>query len=131
MPFTPAHTAIVLPFIKLNRRFFSATGLIVGSVTPDFEYFFKMSVSGEHSHTIPGLFYFDLPVGFFLALVFHEVVKKRFIRNLPSGLQTRLQPLGSIDFVQYIRSNTFVFIFSVLLGSASHILWDAFTHYNG
>ena len=131
MPFTPAHTAIVLPFIKSNRRFLSATGLIIGSVTPDFEYFFKMSVSGEHSHTIPGLFYFDLPVGFFLALIFHEVIKKRFIRNLPSVLQARLQPLASFDFIPYVKSNAVVFGFSLMLGAASHIFWDGFTHYDG
>ena len=53
MPFTPAHTALVLPFIQ--KRYLSATGLIAGSVAPDFEYFFKMSTNGVHGHTIPGL----------------------------------------------------------------------------
>ena len=128
MPFTPAHPAIILPFIKINSRFVSATGLIVGSVTPDFEYFFKMSVSGQHSHTLAGLFYFDLPVGCFLAIVFHAVVKKRFVSNLPLFLQSRLHPLSTLDFLSYIRKNWIAFLFSLLLGAVSHIFWDAFTH---
>lgn len=131
MPFTPAHPAIVLPFIKINGRFLSATGLIVGSVTPDFEYFFKMSVSGEHSHTLPGLFYFDLPVGFFLAIIFHTIIKKRFVSNLPWFLQSRLQPLSNIDFPGYIRKNPAAFLISIFIGSASHIFWDGFTHFDG
>ena len=81
MPFTPAHPAIVLPFLKL--RYFSATGLVVGCMTPDFEYFFKMSVDAIHSHSTAGLFYFDLPVTLILSVVFHQFVKSNFIQNLP------------------------------------------------
>jgi hypothetical protein len=83
MPFTPAHSAIVLPFVRINPKYVSATGLIIGSLTPDFEYFFKMSVNGVHGHTLPGLLYFDLPVATALALVFHLVVKRNFINNVP------------------------------------------------
>jgi hypothetical protein len=70
MPFTPAHPAIVLPLIR--SRYFSATGLIIGSLSPDFEYFFKMSVDSIYSHSKVGLFYFDLPVTIVLALLFQS-----------------------------------------------------------
>lgn len=131
MPFTPAHAAIVLPFLRINPRYVSATGLIIGSVTPDFEYFFKMETDGQHGHTLLGLLYFDVPVALFLALVFHVIVKAKFIDNLPVPLQTRLRPLRTLDFIKYLRSNFAAFMISALAGAATHIFWDAFTHVNG
>ncbi|HYF69638.1 MAG TPA: DUF4184 family protein [Ohtaekwangia sp.] len=129
MPFTPAHTALVLPFIR--KRYLSATGLVAGSVAPDFEYFFKMSTNGVHGHTILGLFYFDVPVVILLAVTFHLVVKQNFIHHLPSFFQVRFQDTLQLDFMQYLRQNPWVFIFSALAGSASHLFWDSFTHGDG
>lgn len=126
MPFTPAHPAIVLPLLKC--RHLSATGLIVGSVSPDFEYFLKASVSGVHEHTLLGIFYFDLPVSVMVALVFHWLIKESFIQNLPQYFQIRLLALCSLNFKQYISMHYLGFISSVLLGTASHIFWDSFTH---
>jgi hypothetical protein len=126
MPFTPAHPAIILPLI--NRKYFSATGLIVGSVSPDFEYFFKASVNGVHGHTLAGIFYFDLPVAVFIAITFHLLVKESLILNLPKFLQVRLQPLLHLNFKDFILKHYFVFTCSALLGAASHIFWDGFTH---
>jgi hypothetical protein len=129
MPFTPAHAAVVLPLIRV--RFLSATGLIVGSMAPDFEYFFKMSVDGVHGHTWLGLFYFDLPVTIGLSWLFHRYVKKNLITNLPGFLQRRLASTLFFDFGHGLRHRPAIFIFSALLGSASHIVWDGFTHGNG
>jgi Domain of unknown function (DUF4184) len=128
MPFTAAHPAIILPFIR--SRYFSATGLIVGSLAPDFEYFFKMAVSSNYSHTLGGLFYFDLPVTLVIALVFHIIVKKNLIYNLPGFFQRRFQGLLNFDFVTYLKGHQRAFLLSALLGSASHIFWDSFTHNN-
>lgn len=126
MPFTPAHPAIILPLLR--SRYFSATGLIIGSISPDFEYFIKMSVDDAHSHTVAGLIYFDLPVSFLLAWIFHNVVKKNLISNLPVYFQRRSQHLLEHDFAKYIRTNPRTFIVSALIGAASHLLWDSFTH---
>ena len=126
MPFTPAHPAIILPLIK--SRYFSATALIAGSLSPDFEYFFKMSVSSVHSHTVAGLFYFDLPVTAFISILFHQVVKKNLIYNLPPFLRRKFEPLLEVDFIGYLKTHVLIFITSALLGAASHIFWDSFTH---
>lgn len=128
MPFTPGHPAIVLPFIR--SRYFSATGLIVGSVSPDFEYFFKMSVNGIHSHTKAGLFYFDLPVTIVLSIVFHQLVKTNLISNLPAFLQKRFSETLELNFLSYLKKNGWIFLLSALVGAASHIFWDSFTHNN-
>jgi hypothetical protein len=131
MPFTPSHAALVLPFVRIDPRYVSATGLIIGSLAPDFEYFFRMSPTSEYSHTLAGMFYFDLPVTLVLALVFHLVVKQRLIGNLPVFLQSRLQPLLQLDFMPYLKANAPAFAVSAVVGAASHIFWDAFTHGDG
>lgn len=128
MPVTPAHPALILPFIR--SRYFSATGLIMGSVSPDFEYFFKMSVSSAYSHTLGGLIYFDLPVTVFISCLFHLVIKRNFIYNMPVFFQKRWLKVLHFDFLKYLRDHWWVFVISALLGAASHIFWDSFTHNN-
>ena len=126
MPVTPAHPAIILPFIR--SRYFSATALVAGSMSPDFEYFFTMSVSSVHSHTIAGLFYFDLPVTLFISILFHQVVKKNLIYNLPLFVGRKFQHTLNVDFIRYLKEHTCIFLTSALLGAGSHIFWDSFTH---
>ena len=128
MPFTPAHPAIVLPLLRVNPNLVSATALIIGSMAPDFEYFFKMSVSSQHSHTLWGILYFDIPITILLAFLFHQVVKRNLIANLPAFFQCRFQPMIELDFKTYFKSHGWVVIISAGIGSASHIFWDSFTH---
>lgn len=128
MPFTPAHPAIVLPLLRVNPNLVSATALIIGSMAPDFEYFFKMSVSSQHSHTLWGILYFDIPITILLAFLFHQVVKRNLIANLPAFFQCRFQPMIELDFKTYFKSHGWVVIISAGIGSASHVFWDSFTH---
>lgn len=128
MPFTAAHPAIILPILR--SRYFSATGLVIGSISPDFEYFFKMGVNSEFSHTIGGLFYFDLPVSLVLAFIFHLIIKKNLVRNLPPFFQGRIQDMYQLDFVKYANEHKLILIISALTGAGSHIFWDSFTHNN-
>jgi uncharacterized integral membrane protein len=131
MPFTAAHPAIVLPFLRIRKGYISATALIIGSISPDFEYFLKMKVRGVHSHTIAGLFYFDLPVTVGLAFIFHTIVKNNLIRNLPSAMQQKYDPLLQFNFVHHFKHHYIAFFIFAINGSASHIFWDSFTHEYG
>ncbi|HEX8061372.1 MAG TPA: DUF4184 family protein [Cyclobacteriaceae bacterium] len=126
MPFTLSHTAAVAPFLK--SRYFSATGLIVGAMAPDFEYFIRMNVKGIYGHTLWGIFYFDLPVALIIAILFHTVAKKNLIDNLPGFLQMRSRETRELDFISYLKDHKMIFAWSVVLGAATHILWDGFTH---
>ena len=126
MPFTFAHPLAVLPFLK--RKYFSATGLLIGSIVPDFESFARMRSFSEHSHTLAGLLYFDLPLGFLLALLFHKMIKNVLLDNSPLFVQQRLVPLRQLDFIEYLKRNFWIFTNSLLVGSATHLLWDSFTH---
>jgi len=131
MPFTFSHPAIVLPLTFLPRQWFSLTGLVIGSLTPDFEYFLRMKVQSTYSHTISGLLWFDLPMGILLAFIFHNIVRDSLFDNLPTILKSRLTKFKQFDWNKYFNKNWFVVKISVLIGSASHIFWDGFTHNHG
>lgn len=131
MPFTFCHPAIILPLTKISANRISATGLIIGSMSPDFEYFLKMRMEKIHGHTFEGLFYLDLPLTIVLAFVFHLFVRDALIMNLPELLKKRLLPFVGIDWISWVKKRWYVLVYSALIGIFSHIFWDAFTHTNG
>lgn len=131
MPFTFSHPAIVLPLAYAPSRWVSMTGLVIGSLTPDFEYFIRMRISSHYSHTIAGLFWFDLPLGLILAFVFHLQVRNCLFDNLPASLQARFNRFKSFDWTNHFINHYVVVIVSLLIGAASHIFWDGFTHDHG
>jgi len=131
MPFTFSHPAIVLPLTYLPRKWFSLTGLVIGSLTPDLEYLLRMRIKSNFSHTIDGLFWFDLPLGLLLAFIFHNIVRNGLFDNLPTILKSRFSTFKQFDWNGHFRRNWFVVIISILIGAGSHILWDSFTHDHG
>lgn len=131
MPFTFSHPAIVLPLTFLPRQWFSLTGLVIGSLTPDFEYFLRMRIKSNYSHTIDGLFWFDLPLGLLLAFIFHNIVRDSFFDNLPTILKSRFSVFRQFDWNGHFKKNWLVVTISILIGAASHIFWDSFTHDHG
>jgi hypothetical protein len=124
MPFTFAHPAIVLPLTKWNNEYFSLTGLIIGSMVPDVEYFIRMKIHSEHSHTFSGLFYFDLPVGLILYLLFVSFIRASFILHLPAYLRDRFQCV-------FRYKSLFIVLLSIFIGAVTHLFWDSFTHEKG
>src|SRR6218665_923701 len=99
MPFTFSHPAAVLPLHYLPKRWFSMTGLVIGSMAPDFVYFLRMNVYSPFSHTIKGLFCFDLPLSLMLAIIFHVFVRNGLIDHLPLFLTRRLLIFKTFDWM--------------------------------
>jgi len=131
MPFTFSHPAIVLPLTFLPRQWVSMTGLVIGSLTPDFEYFLRMRIKSNYSHTIDGLFWFDLPLGLLLAFIFHNLVRDSLFNNLPPFLKSRFSTFKQFDWNRHFKRNWLIVTISILIGAASHIFWDSFTHDHG
>jgi len=131
MPFTFSHPAIVLPLTFLPRQWYSLTGLVIGSLTPDFEYFLRMRIKSNYSHTIDGLFWFDIPLGLLLAFIFHNIVRDKLFDNLTQVLKSRFSAFRQFDWNGHFKRNWLVVTISILIGAASHIFWDSFTHDHG
>lgn len=131
MPFTFSHPAVILPLTYLPKRWFSLTGLVIGSLTPDFEYFLRMKVRSDYSHTLSGLFWFDIPLGLILAFIFHNFVRNGLFDNLPIILKSRFSSFKQLNWNNHFKKKWFIIITSILIGAASHLFWDSFTHIHG
>lgn len=131
MPFTFSHPAIVLPLRYLPQKWFSLTGLIIGSLTPDFEYFIRMKVKSNYSHTLYGIFWFDLPLAILLGFIFHNIVRNELFNNLPQIIKSRVFVFSKFNWNSYFKNNKITVISSIIIGIASHLFWDSFTHDHG
>ncbi len=131
MPFTFSHPAIILPLRYLPKSWFSLTALIIGSLTPDFEYFLRMKVKSNYSHTLGGIFWFDLPLAILLTFIFNNIIRNLLFQNLPEVIKNRVLIFTEFDWNIYFKRNWFIILISLLIGIISHIFWDAFTHKHG
>jgi hypothetical protein len=129
MPFTFSHPAILLPFFKSKK--FSITALIVGSMAPDFEFFFRMRTQSEISHTFSGLILIDFPLAIIVTFLFHGIIKKPFLANSPAFIQKRTTELKHTNWFEYFRKNRVIVFLSFFLGAFSHFFLDSFSHWDG
>jgi len=131
MPFTFSHPAIILPLRYLPKNYFSLTGLIIGSLTPDFEYFIRMKVQSIYSHTLYGIFWLDLPLAILLTFIFHNIVRNDLYHNLPLIIKSRILTFCNFNWNNHFKTNWIVVSISIIIGIASHLFWDGFTHDHG
>ncbi|GAB3588495.1 phospholipase C/P1 nuclease family protein [Hymenobacter daeguensis] len=132
MPFTFSHPALIIPLLhaRPRHRWLSATGLITGSIAPDFEKFFRLRLASEYSHSFASIFYFSCPVALALAFLFHAVVREPLLAHLPLALQRRLGSFARFSWLAYFRQHYAGVLASIVVGAALHLLWDSFTHRN-
>src|SRR5215212_1569962 len=123
MPFTVSHAAAVLPIYRLGQHQLPLTALMVGSMAPDFGYFFSFEASRALTHSFAGLFIFALPVGMFVWLFYVAVLEKATITLLSDRWHTRFAHTGAIT--PSLVASAAV---AIILGAVTHLLWDAFTH---
>ena len=131
MPFTLSHPAIILPLLTKKSKWFSASGLIAGSMIPDFEYFIRMKVQSIYSHTLPGLFIVDLPLAIVVCFAYHKIIRNSLLKNLPQFLKSRFVSFMSFQWTVQFKMHVPMVLLSIVIGAASHLLWDDFTHENG
>ncbi|WP_193241938.1 DUF4184 family protein [Streptomyces phaeolivaceus] len=140
MPFTLSHPAAVLP---LMRRPFSRAALVTGAVAPDMPCFvvttglpvsaqswYEPFVNATTSHTALGAVTVTLPY----ALALWGLCRAGH-RPLASLLPvpvtpSTLTPPPARTVGTLIRRAGWIAL-SALIGIATHLLWDAFTHHDG
>lgn len=121
MPFTISHAAAVLP---LNRTRLPLAALVIGSMSPDFAYFLPGEPLRELTHSIAGIFWFCWPVSFSIWLLFIRVLEEPTRALLPDRWHSRFVPSDrELSFKTFALASA-----AVVLGAATHILWDSFTH---
>jgi len=126
MPLTFAHPAVILPFSR-KSRYINFSAMVLGSMSPDFEYFLRGRPIGEIGHTIMGFVTFNLPLVVLVYFIYHYFVHQILLNHLPDFLQDPYTYVS--DSSKLLKSS--VFIFSALFGMVTHVVWDSFTHING
>ncbi len=101
--------------------------LIVGCFAPDFAYFFFLSPRGLGAHSLQGMFLYDLPLSLVALWLFYTFARQPLTMLLPKGLRARLNPAEN-SFSFWPAARLAIIVVSILVGTATHILWDSFTH---
>lgn len=129
MPFTFAHPIAVAPIWLWSKRRLDLPSLFVGSIIPDLEYFLTLQPHRTIGHTLLGVLIQGLPCSIVLLLVTRYVLMRPFLALLPRQLAQRFPTIRSYFPLQL--NHLFNVLASVLIGAASHLVWDDFTHGDG
>jgi hypothetical protein len=136
MPFTLSHPAAVLPLL---RRPFSTAALVAGAVAPDMPYFarsvpvpvtaeswYEPYLNATTSHGPLGAVTVALPYALVLWGLY-LVARRPVGAVLPAGAPPAPEPGGTGAL---LRRGGWVLL-SLLIGVATHLVWDSFTHSDG
>ncbi|MPR00444.1 DUF4184 family protein [Modestobacter sp. I12A-02628] len=125
MPFTGSHVAAVLPFLRTPLP---ASALVAGSLAPDVVSYLPVH-PGFRTHTALAVVTVDLLLGVGLWALWHGLLAAPLLRAAPAGLRGRLPdvPIGVRRRVRSARDAALL-AGAVVLGAATHVLWDEFTH---
>ena len=123
MPFTVSHAAAVLPLHSFSKHQLPLTALMIGSMAPDFGYFFSAELSRQLTHSFSGLFIFALPAGLAVWLFYVAVLEKATITLLSDRWHTRFAHTDALTAPLIGRA-----CIAIVLGAVTHLIWDAFTH---
>ena len=134
MPFTLAHPAAILPFL---RQPFVPLALVAGAMAPDLPYFLNFPVTsgdwyeallnGSNSHDLAQILTVGLPLSIivagFLWLVVEPMRWATPDKWLPNHKKMGRDPSAA-------RVALWIF-YSLMLGLFTHIAWDSLTHSTG
>ncbi|MEU6704085.1 DUF4184 family protein [Streptomyces wuyuanensis] len=140
MPFTLSHAAAVLPGIRTNgtgRGPLVASALVAGSFAPDTTYFAASVLPGwmrfgEVTHGPLGVVTVDVVIAAGLVGLW-LMVREPLLALLPQRLQARAHALvrgGAAPRERTRASLALWFSVSAAIGAATHVVWDAFTHFD-
>ena len=128
MPFPfLAHQAAVLP-LKLRWPRLSGTGLVLGSMAPDFAYFLLGGGVTRDWHRPHGVLLFCLPVGFAMYLLVTRWLVAPVARHMPVLGQFHLERLAYLEAQPRSVVHFAMVAACIVAGGGTHLAWDLFTH---
>jgi Domain of unknown function (DUF4184) len=128
MPLTTAHAAAAWPISRIAPKLPTAA-LVLGTMSPDFEYLLRLEARSDFSHTPLGLVAFCVPTSLVVWTVFEYLVRPAFLNLLPAGMGAALSRDASGSRLGW--REVALAAAASLVGAATHVVWDAFTHQRG
>ena len=129
MPVTPAHAALALPLSRVAPALPLAP-LVIGTLSPDFEYLLWLSPTGRFAHSLVGLVVFCVPVSLLAWGMWCAIVRPAFVRLLPPGMAAMMSDRAR-GAPRSVAALAGLGALAALLGALSHVAWDSFTHASG
>ena len=126
MPFTGSHPAAVLPFLRTGLP---ASALVLGSMAPDVPYYLPVD-PGVRTHTLASIGTVDVLIGLLAWALWHGLLAAPALATAPAAVRERVVGrvrVGLRGRVAGVRDAALL-VLALALGSATHVLWDAFTH---
>ncbi|MEU8847635.1 DUF4184 family protein [Streptomyces sp. NPDC048564] len=137
MPFTLSHAAAVLPGVRTDgtgRLALVPAMLVAGSFSPDMTYYVASVLPeamefGDVTHSFAGVFTVDVAIAWALVGLW-LLMREPLVALLPPGRQARVATLVRCGAprARVRPSSALRWYVSAVLGSLTHVVWDAFTH---
>jgi hypothetical protein len=127
VPFTPSHAIVALPFARTPLP---AGAVAIGAMAPDLPLFFPWAPSYALTHGFPSLLGVSLPLALALFAIWRLAIRPAASGLLlPEWLRARMPwAWDRTPRPEHpVRSSLLVATAS-LIGIATHVFWDLFTH---
>src|SRR3954451_20463794 len=125
MPFTGSHPAAVIPLVGTPLP---ASALVIGSMAPDFPYYLPLTTDSWPTHTASGVVGLDLLLGTLGWLLWHAVLSPPALAYAPAAVRGRLGRVPAGIGGRLAPSTLVLTVVGLVVGSATHVGWDEFTH---
>ena len=121
MPFTLSHAVLAPPIAKLTGNRLPIAALAIGTMTPDL---YRLLVETEIylNHQWKGIIYPDLLVGLLFCFFWYALYRPMLFKFLAIAKPLHIDSLA--NFLKFVVS----IIVAILIGTATHIIWDGLTH---
>jgi hypothetical protein len=120
VPFTLSHPAAV---VLLRGTGLPVAAMVVGSMAPDVPMFVRIPGAYAVTHSWWGVVTVDVALSVIGLLVWFGLVRDALVDLSPGAVRSRLHPRA-----RYSSRQWSLVPLAVVLGSASHVAWDDFTH---
>ena len=132
MPYTLAHPGFTLPLKKRYAAFFSTTGLVFGSIAPDFDIILRFSNQRMHifQYGLREIIFLILPIAIASSIYFHLVIKNILIDYAPAALRENLVIYKNKNILKNTTTDWMRLILSALFAIFIHLGLDLLSHYD-
>lgn len=130
MPFTLVHPGYAI-WLKNKFPKLDWTGLIIGSITPDFDILFRLTNSRFHIFGFDGLsIILMVVITLITSMYFHLFCRNVIIKNLPTNIKQLLTRYKNFDYLNFLSAHFLVSMSSIIIGILFHFGIDFIFHWN-
>lgn len=132
MPYTFSHIGFILPIKKKCATSFSTTGLVFGSLAPDYDILFRFTNNRYHifQYDLETIFLIIFPLALLSAYLFHLFCRAIIIQHSPKSIQENYLKYTDVSLHRIFYIQFFKLTISILIAIFLHLLLDFLCHFS-